>query len=223
MRALCICGLLAGPLFVVAFLLQGAVKPGGYDVLRHPVSSLALGPYGWVQTVVFLTCGLLTTAFAAGLLRLSGVRRRIGAVLVGLWGVGLVGAGLFVTDPVSGYPAGTPALLTDYSTAGALHDLFSVVAFFSLGAATFVLAAGSGRGWAAYSVLSGVAFLGFFFLSGVGFQQDPSLVDTAGLWQRLSLLAGWTWLTVLAWRTRAEQRGPLPAGVRAVQQGRSGR
>lgn len=207
MKALCTCGVLAGPLFVAAFLIQGALKPGGYDVLRHPVSSLALGPYGWVQTAVFLACGLLTVAFAAGLLRLSGVRRRIGAVLVGLWGVGLVGAGLFVTEPVSGYPAGTPALPAAYSTVGALHDLFSVAAFFSLGAAAFVLAAGSGRGWAVYSVLSGLAFLGFFFLSGVGFAQDPSLVDTAGLWQRLSLLAGWTWLTALAWRTRARATG----------------
>ncbi|GIF96430.1 DUF998 domain-containing protein [Catellatospora citrea] len=203
MKALCTCGVLAGPLFVVAFLIQGVVKPGGYDALRHPVSSLALGPYGWVQTAVFGVCGLLTVAFAAGLARLAGVRRKIGAVCVGLWGVGLVGAGLFVTDPVSGYPAGTPDLLVDHSTAGTLHDLFSVLAFFSLAVATFVLAAGSGSGWAAYSVLSGLAFLGFFFLSGVGFQQDPALVDTAGLWQRLSLLAGWTWLTVLAWRARA--------------------
>lgn len=203
MKVLCTCGVLAGPLFVVAFLIQGAVKPGGYDALRHPVSSLALGPYGWVQTAVFLVCGLLTVAFAAGLARLAGVRRKIGAVLVGLWGAGLVGAGLFVTDPVSGYPAGTPDLLVDYTTAGILHDLFSVPAFFSLAVATFVLAAGSGGGWAAYSVLSGLAFLGFFFLSGVGFQQDPALVDTAGLWQRLSLLTGWTWLTLLAWRARA--------------------
>ncbi|GAB4052121.1 DUF998 domain-containing protein [Catellatospora paridis] len=202
MKALCTCGVLAGPLFVVAFLIQGAVKPGGYDALRHPVSSLALGPYGWAQTAVFLVCGLLTVAFAAGLVRLAGVRRKIGAVLVGLWGVGLVGAGLFVTDPVSGYPAGTPDLLVDHTTAGILHDLFSVLAFFSLAAATFVLAAGSGSGWAAYSVLSGLAFLGFFFLSGVGFQQDPGLVDTAGLWQRLSLLTGWTWLTLLARRAR---------------------
>ncbi|GAA2384847.1 hypothetical protein Cme02nite_65760 [Catellatospora methionotrophica] len=203
MKALCTCGVLAGPLFVVAFLIQGAVKPGGYDPLRHPVSSLALGPYGWVQTAVFLACGLLTVAFAAGLLRLSGVRRKIGAGLVGLWGIGLIGAGLFVTDPVSGYPAGTPDLLVDHTAAGILHDLFSVLAFFTLAAATFVLAAGSGPGWATYSVLSGLAFLGFFLASGVGFQQDPSLVDTAGLWQRLSLLAGWTWLTALAWRVRA--------------------
>ncbi|MEV4411152.1 DUF998 domain-containing protein [Catellatospora sp. NPDC049609] len=207
MKALYACGALAGPLFVAAFLAQGVVKPGGYDALRHPVSSLALGPYGWVQTGVFLVSGALTVMFALGLLRLPGVRRKIGACLVGLWGVGLVGAGVWVTDPVSGYPVGTPALPDPMSTTGTLHDVFSVLAFFGLGAACFVLAAGSGWRWAVYSLLSGVAFLGFFFLSGVGFQQDPSLVDTAGLWQRLSLLTGWTWLTLLALRER-----PTPAG-----------
>ncbi|WP_329003258.1 hypothetical protein OHA18_08335 [Kribbella sp. NBC_00709] len=30
------CGLVAGPLFVVVFLLEGAFKGSGYDVLRHP-------------------------------------------------------------------------------------------------------------------------------------------------------------------------------------------
>ena len=42
------CGLLAGPLFVVTFLLEGAFRDG-YDPLRHPVSSLSLGPGGWVR------------------------------------------------------------------------------------------------------------------------------------------------------------------------------
>jgi hypothetical protein len=29
------CGLVAGPLFVVVFLLEGAFKGSGYDALRH--------------------------------------------------------------------------------------------------------------------------------------------------------------------------------------------
>lgn len=40
-------GLLAGPIFVVSFLIQGVIRPG-YDPLRHPVSALSLGPGGWV-------------------------------------------------------------------------------------------------------------------------------------------------------------------------------
>ena len=58
--------------------------------------------------------------------------------MVGVWAVGLLGAGLFVTDPVSGYPPGTPDRLSGYSWHGALHDLFSGPAFVALAAACFV-------------------------------------------------------------------------------------
>src|SRR5580765_7699403 len=81
------CGLLAGPLFVLSFWLQGLVRPD-YDPLRHPVSSLAIGSAGWVQSLTFLVCGALTVAFAVGLWRLGDSRS--GAILVGLIGVGFV-------------------------------------------------------------------------------------------------------------------------------------
>jgi len=194
------CGVVAGPLFVASFLVQGAVKPD-YDPLRHPVSSLALGPSGWVQTATFVLCGLLVVVFAAGLLRGPGIARRAGAILVGIWGAGLVGAGAWVTDPVSGFPPGTAALLPEPSATGLLHDLFSVAAFFALAAACLVLAGGAGRWWAVYSVLSGLVVLVAFLVCGAGFGQDEALVDIAGLSQRVSLIAGWTWLTALATRS----------------------
>ena len=199
-RAMFVCGMIAGPLFVVVFLIEGATRPD-YDPLRHPVSSLALGPFGWTQTVNFIVAGLLTLAFAIGLARLPGARQKAGAVLVGIWAVGLVGAGAFVTDAISGYPPGTPAMPEEVTTTGALHDLFSVPAFFALGTACFVLATGGGWRWAVYSVLSGVALLITFFVSGVGFEQTEGVVDVAGLWQRVSVTIGWVWLTLLAMRS----------------------
>jgi hypothetical protein len=61
-KALLSCGVIAGPLFVAAFLVEGAARVG-YDPLRHPVSSLALGDHGWKQTANFVVAGLLTLAF----------------------------------------------------------------------------------------------------------------------------------------------------------------
>lgn len=190
------CGLVAGPLFVVAFLVQGAFKGSGYDALRHPVSSLALGEHGWVQTANFLVVGLLTIAFAVGLWR-SGIH--VGGVLVGLWGVGLIGAGLFVTDPVSGFPVGTPAAV-DYTTIGALHDGLSLPGFLALAAAQVVVSRGHGWKWLTYSLLSATAFTTCFLLAGSGFDQTASLVDVAGLFQRLTVTIGWTWTVLLALR-----------------------
>ena len=44
-KTLLACGAIAGLLFVLVFLLEGATR-ANYDPLRHPVSSLALGDYG---------------------------------------------------------------------------------------------------------------------------------------------------------------------------------
>ena len=67
-KTLLACGAIAGLLFVLVFLLEGATR-ADYDPLRHPVSSLALGDYGWVQSANFVVAGLLTLAFSVGLRR----------------------------------------------------------------------------------------------------------------------------------------------------------
>ena len=77
--------------------------------------------------------------------------------------MGLLGAGAFTTSPVSGYPIGTPAAV-EYSTAGALHDAFSLPGFLALALAQVVLARGQGRGWLVYSLLSATSYLVFFVL-----------------------------------------------------------
>jgi hypothetical protein len=108
-RRLLRCGTWAGPVFSATFLAEGAVRED-YRPLRHPVSSLALGPRGWVQTANFALTGALCLAGAAGL-RLAGDRMagsRPGSALVAAAGVGLIGSAAFPTDPIGGYPPGTP-------------------------------------------------------------------------------------------------------------------
>ncbi|TDO49182.1 uncharacterized protein DUF998 [Kribbella sp. VKM Ac-2527] len=100
---------------------------------------------------------------------------------------------------MSGYPLGTPDAL-DYATLGALHDGFSLPAFLGLALAQVVLARGRGWRWPTYSLLSATTFVVFFLLAGQGFSQAESLVDMAGLFQRLSVIVGWTWTVVLAVR-----------------------
>ncbi|HET7272347.1 MAG TPA: DUF998 domain-containing protein [Rubrobacter sp.] len=203
-RTLLGCGVISGPLFVGTFLAEGATR-ADYDPLRHPVSSLALGDFGWMQTANFVVTGLLTLAFAAGMRRAFRPPKGSvwGPLLVGVWAIGLIGAGIFVTDPVSGYPPGTPAQLSGYSWHGALHDLaFSLPGFVALAAACFVFcrrfAVQGERGWAAYSALTGLVFTVAFFLASAGFGQAQDLVDLAGLFQRVAVAAGFGWLSLLA-------------------------
>jgi hypothetical membrane protein len=202
-KTLLACGAIAGPLFVFAFLIEGATR-ADYDPLRQPVSSLALGDQGWTQSANFLVTGLLMLAFTIGLRRalrpLEGPTW--GSLLVGVYAIGLLGAGVFVADPMNGYPPGTPDERLHYSMHGVLHDLFSALVFLGLPAACFVFgrwfAAREKRGWATYSRVTGVVFLGAFILSSAGFGQAASLVDMAGLLQRVAVTVGFGWLTLLA-------------------------
>jgi hypothetical protein len=152
-RALLACGAIAGPLFVIMALLEGVTR-AGYSPLRHPISALALGELGWTQRVTFLLTGLLTLAFGFGVRR--ALRLRGGShwepLLIGAIGIGLLGAGVFVTDPLNGYPPGTPDLPIGRSTAGVLHDRFSALVFLGFPAACLVLGrrfiAWGDSGWA---------------------------------------------------------------------------
>ncbi|MFI6085954.1 DUF998 domain-containing protein [Streptomyces sp. NPDC051217] len=193
------CGVAAGPLFTVTYLLTGAAREG-YAHLRHPVSSLALGPAGWTQTAGFLLASLLSAAFAAGLWR-EGVSGW-GAPLIGVWAIGLLGAGLFRTDPVRGYPPGTPEKLQRHTRAGMLHDLLSSIGFLALAAACFMLSTTGSSGWALYSMASGAFFVATMALSSAAFTGDPrGMSRYGGLLQRVSVTIGWTWLLLLATQT----------------------
>ncbi len=146
-RRLLRCGIWAGPVFTATFLAEGAARDG-YRPLRHPVSSLALGPRGWVQTANFAVTGGLCLAGAAGLRR-AGDRlagSRAGPVLVAAAGAGLIGSAAFRTDPVGGYPPGTPDMPARFSRAGTAHNLAAIPVFFGLPAAA---ASYGWQGWRA--------------------------------------------------------------------------
>lgn len=201
-KALLICGALAGPLFTLAWIVEGAAR-ANYNPLRHPISSLSIGEAGWTQSTTFLVTGLLMLACAFGLRRMPWIRAGStwGPILIAAIGIGLFGAGMFVTDPMNGYPPGTPDLLLQYSLPGRLHRLFSALVFLGLPGACFVFArlfARRGeRRWSLYSKVTGIAFLVMFIVTSAGFAQVQGLVNYAGLFQRITLTIGWVWLTLL--------------------------
>jgi Protein of unknown function (DUF998) len=215
-RRLLRCGVAAGPVFVAVFLLEGAVRDG-YRPPRHPVSSLALGPRGWIQAANFAVAGTLFLAGAAGLARAGdAAASRAAPALIGAAGAGLIGAAVFTTDPVSGYPPGTPDALTHPTGAGMAHNLAAVPVFAGLPVAA--LASGR-RSWRAgqhrfglYSAGTAVTMLTTMALAGAGFGQSPRLISLGGLFQRASIITGFAWLTALS--AQALRRTPATAAPR---------
>lgn len=155
-------GAAAGPLFIAVVLLQLATRDG-FDIRRHPISLLSLGPGGWVQMLNFTLAGVLILGLAMAARRLLVRRRggRWGPVLLAGYGTGLVAGGVFLADPGLGFPpgapTGTPQSLTWH---GILHAIAPPLAFICLVAATVVLAKTfTSRTWTRYSRLSGLAAL----------------------------------------------------------------
>jgi len=204
-RALLRCGVWAGPAFAAAFLAEGAVRDG-YRPMRHPVSSLALGPRGWTQTANFAVTGALCLAGAAGL-RLTGDRppdSRTGPIMVAAAGAGLIASAAFRTDPVGGYPPGTPDLPATPSRTGTAHNLAAVPVFLGLPAAAACYGWRSWRagqpGFAVYCAATAVTMPVAMAVAGAGFGQASGLGGYGGLLQRGSIITGFAWLTTVSAR-----------------------
>ena len=159
--------------------------------------------------------GTLLLAGAAGLARAGdrAASRRAAPALIGAAGAGLIGSAVFTTDPVSGYPPGTPDAPIQPSHTGTAHNLAAVPVFVGLPAAA--LACGW-RFWRAgqhhfgiYSAGTAVTMLTTMALAGAGFGQSPRLVNLGGLFQRVSIITGFAWLTALS--AQALRRTPTTA------------
>lgn len=210
-RRLLTCGVLAGPLFIGVVLVQDYLRPG-VEPRTQPLSLLTLGDLGWVQVGAFVLAGLANLAFAVGARRVlfPGPAGLLGPLLIGGYGLGLVGAGLFVPDPASGFPPGAlPTPATDPSWHADLHTAAVLLVFACLVLATAVFAhrfAGQrdlvrARG----SALVGLAVLGLVVVAA-----DP---DRAAVALRAAVLLGWLWASWLAHVLRAPGRPPRAGGA----------
>lgn len=199
-------GLLAGPLYVVSALVQALVRDG-FDLTRHDVSLLANGPGGWVQIATFVVGGLMTAAAGVGItrsLRTLRAGRPWSGWLVAGYGIGLVGAGVFVADPMSGFPPGTPdGPPAVVSVGGVGHVVAAGLGFLCLVVAC--LAVPTARPW--FGRVTGVVLLVAF--AGVA-SGSAAPVVVIGFW--LAVILAWAWLALTC--LELYRRTPLltPAG-----------
>ena len=106
-RSLLRCGVVAGPFYLAVALIQVRFRDG-FDLARHSLSVLANGPGGWVQTANFVLTGLMVLAAAIGFGRVLGPKSRGATWFLGGYGVAMIVAAMFPTDPVDGFPPALP-------------------------------------------------------------------------------------------------------------------
>jgi hypothetical protein len=199
---------LAGPIYIVVGIAQILTREG-FDITRHPLSMMSLGDLGWIQIANFIVTGLLVIAGAIGLRRLAQADKRLrrGAFLIGIYGLGVLGGGVFVTDPALGFPPGTPDTYPQtISWHGLLHFIFGQIGFLAVIAASFVYAryyaTNQLRGWAMFSTLIGTIFLFAIIATIATTGGDGSIWALLALYVAVAL--AWIWLTALSYHMRSE-------------------
>jgi hypothetical protein len=219
-RFLVAAGLIGPLLFFVVVIVEGATRPG-YNTWHHVVSTLALGPGGWVVSAGLAVLGVLLLCFAIGLRRVlqPGRGSTWGPILIAVSGLAFIAEVIFASDPALGYPPGSAATSTLH---GSLHNLSSVVFETpTIVAACIVLArrfgqAPGGRTWVMYSVVTILVVVALQVLAALAYlSNDPA--SAFGLFQRLQFFTLQGWIAVLAARLLigpAFEPGPRPESAR---------
>lgn len=202
-RWLLLCGVIAGPLFIITFFIAGTLHPH-YSPMRNSVSALADGRLGWLQVANFEITGLLIMIFAFGIRRyFRQVHENTGrASLFVVVAVAVIGAGIFKTDMRGFYYPGPFVIPLEHTWHGTLHVMFSLTGFLVLATACFVFARQFRRwqltGWANYSIVSGSGILVFLLLSIGALEHVQGLVAYYGVFERCSIITGLCWQSLLA-------------------------
>lgn len=194
-----LCGLVAPLLWAIVIVTAGELRPGFNQVSQY-ISEL--GERGSATEVFMRYAGFIATgclhlgyaaAFHATMIRVADHRRLtlLVAVLIGLNGIGRIGAGIFSCEP----GCIGPEILTQR-----LHSLSATIAFLSIAGAAIVAAMLfrdlRWRTVAVYSFTSGCAGLLFLWLMSSG----ESTRAFVGLYERLASGVLTLWVFVTAWQ-----------------------
>jgi hypothetical membrane protein len=215
-------GLLGAVLMTAGWILAGFLQPASYSWSAQEISDLGAltARHAWVWNLADSLAGVLIAAFAAGLYFVMRASRpgRIGAILVGVVGVGSVLDGLLREDCPLSTSTGCQrrAESVGLSWHHEAHDIESIVVFAAMLIAPFMLAkafrrASESRRLHVFSLEVGIVLSaatgGYLALSGrVG----------GGIAERAMALIYTAWIAVLAGSVlrRARERSPRPHPAR---------
>lgn len=161
-RALIACGIAICPLFYALVVMQ-MLSRTGFDIRKHPLSLLSLGDAGWIQVANFIVIGVLAIACAVGLRQAlrSSSGHTWGPLLVAIYGLGMIVAGIFPPDPLPGFPPGAVLGIPQQMSGHAvMHGAGFLIAFASLIGACAVFGRRyvliSKPAWAVYSIATAI-------------------------------------------------------------------
>jgi len=183
---------IVGPVVVIVGDLAASLSITGYSPIRDSVSSLALTPIGWLQSIYFLAMGLLLEIFVAGLFFNIHRARSFyaGIVLLALCGFVLMLIAAFHIDA-----PGTPR-----TTDGIIHSIasYSLGLLFPIAILSLAPSLKSTTNWKnifTYTLAAGILALGLII--GAALTEQTGWF---GLYERIIILNAIIWVEVVAVR-----------------------
>jgi hypothetical protein len=194
---------MAAATFLVLLAALHFINPE-FDPSWRVISEYALGDYGWIMVLAFLSLALSCVAlFTAIRSQTRTIGGKIGLAFLLVAAAGLIIAAIFTTDPVT-------ASHNELTTHGNLHALGAALGTgFPIAAALIGLSLARNQAWssARRSLVwsAGLTWIGFlvFTLSMVVMFPDDGTFGPEVLigWpNRFMIVAYSVWLTVVAWR-----------------------
>jgi Protein of unknown function (DUF998) len=188
---------------VMATVIMHVLRPD-LDLLSRPLSEYAVGRYGALFTSALLVWGIAALIFAAGLHR--GVMRSgwlsSGLLLLVVFAVGLIGAGLFPMDvpfPPEHFS------LESFTRGGLIHVLSATVASACFPFAALFLSKSFQKDarWRSIHRRASMLALGSLAASASLFIISSRYIEFFGLVQRLLAAFAWSWILLTAIRLHA--------------------
>jgi hypothetical membrane protein len=180
---------IVGPIVVIVGDLAASLSTPGYSLVRNSVSSLALEPIGWLQSICFLAMGLLLEIFIVGLF--FNIRRargfHAGIVLLALCGFVLLLIATFHMD----HPGATTIDGTIHTIASYGLGLLFPIAILSL--APSFKSTPNWKNVFVYTLITGV--LALALIMGALFAEQRGWF---GLYERIIILNALIWVEVVA-------------------------
>ncbi|OUS75953.1 hypothetical protein B1748_14145 [Paenibacillus sp. MY03] len=185
----------SGALFVFILISLHLLQPE-FDPTWRFISEYALGDYGWMMHLAFGLLAIAQISVAITIFpHIRTVSGYIGIVILGISAIGVIIAGIFVTDPISVGP-------DDATFSGSIHSIGAMLDYTPVAALLISLSLCRIDAWKPMkrvlltsAVIAIVAMLVFVLLIPQDGQFGPEVL--AGMFGRFLILADIAWLIIV--------------------------
>lgn len=187
--------IIAGGLFVLLLSSLHLLEPE-FDPTWRFISEYALGDFGWMMHLAFGLLALAQISVAITIFpHIRTVTGYIGLVILGISAIGVIIAGIFVTDPITVSP-------DDATFSGSMHSIGAMLDYTPVAALLISLSLSRLDVWRPMkrvlltsAIIAIVAMLLFVLQIPQDGQFGPGVL--AGMFGRFLILADIAWLTIV--------------------------